>query len=322
MHPSSLEIQNPEHQISPNILETLNSRYKARRELLDLQNEIGGATELNEEYANARRDIYRSALAPLNIDIGKAISGLTEAKLAFNDKVGVSTQRLIDIKHQRAGVKLSDVDKPLKPTPTDPSFWWARTQAWSTSGHTIQSLSDGLHFTGGPKLDKWNVERHESFGAIATFALQFDRIPPAPFGRWISSPFVELFGGVVVFAPDWDPLQGNGMASCDMYLRQTLYQFGIAMEGSSNEIIRGEAVSDGSWLISLENTGYSQSKSMPGHQDIPSVSLARTDISVDTLFADIEVRFDIHLKSAGALVWCDPEVILRTFQWPLLAKAW
>lgn len=57
---------------------------------------------------------------------------------------------------------------------------------------------------------------------------------------------------------------------------------------------------------------------MPGGIWVPEVRFQEAKRGKGTtLFAEVEVRFDIHLKSPGASVWCDPEVIIRNFQWPL-----
>jgi hypothetical protein len=320
MRPASLAVENPEHQLSREIADALKTRQKSQRALLDLRNEIVRASEINEEYGNARRDIFISILEPLGVDVIKAVDRLNEAKLAYNQKIATSLQDLLDIRRQRMGIKLSDLTfKPGRPDLSDPTFWWANTNWWSTSGHSITNLSDGVHFTGGPKIDKWNVERHENFGSIAVFELQHSRIPSSASGRWTSNPFTELFGGIVAFAPDYDLLQGHGIASCDLFLRQTVFQWGIGPEGPAPMVI-GEAVSS-TTLINLEDTGFSRNVAMPGHQDIPSVQFGKSDVKAvaDSIWAEIEVRFDIFLKQAGALVWCDPEVLMRFFQWPLVA---
>jgi hypothetical protein len=83
---------------------------------------------------------------------------------------------------------------------------------------------------------------------------------------------------VVVYAPDWDLLQGHGIASCELFLRQTLYQLGFGMAGPAAKIV-GDAVNAWSWSISLEDTGYSRNKAMPGHQNIPSVPFGKSQIA-------------------------------------------
>jgi hypothetical protein len=317
-----LTIENPEHQVSHEIADALKARQKSHREMLDLPNEIVRASEINEEYGNARRDIYTSLLKPLGLDLDKAIDRLREAKLAFNDKTATSLRNLLDIKRQRYGIKVNELSyKPGRPELSDPNFWAGDWNAWGTSDSqiTIVQHSDGIHFSGGPEVKKTNVDRHENFGAITTFELQHERIPSSTSGRWTSNPFVELFGGIMAFAPDFDVWSGHGIASCDLFLRQTLFQFFISPTGRA-PVVFAEAVSS-TTLVNLEDTGYSRNVALPGHQNIPSVQFGKSDVKAvaDPIWAEIEVRFDIYMKNAGASVWCDPEVLMRFFQWPLVA---
>jgi hypothetical protein len=309
-------IANPQHHVQPEVAEAMSARHRAALELLELQREVGQTSSINEEYGRALLQVYSSALEPLRIDADRVMSDLRGAKEAYHAKIAESLQRHIDVR-LRFSERYSDLVRAI-PEPRDPSFWWARTDAFDTAGHTFAFRDDGLHFWGGPKIDKWNAERHENFGAIAKFAISPDRIPPSPSGNYVSSPFVELFGGLTAYAPMRDWLQGHGIAGCDLILRQTLYQWAFGPEGPVAKIV-GEAVSSQS-LHNWEDLGASRTRALPGHQGILSVPFNKSQLApADTLWADIEVRFDIHLKSAGALVWCDPEVLLRTFQWPLVA---
>ncbi len=38
----------------------------------------------------------------------------------------------------------------------------------------------------------------------------------------------------------------------------------------------------------------------------------------ESLWAELEIRFDINLKAEGALAWAAPYVLFRTYQWPLV----
>ena len=125
-----------------------------------------------------------------------------------------------------AGPKLSDI--VAAPEPVDHSFWWAQTQPSLAPSMTADFRNDGLHFWGGPKVNDYDGEMHTSFGAVASFALQPARFPTSASGLFLSSPHVELFGGIVAFAPDWDLIQGDGIASCELFLRQTIFQSGVS----------------------------------------------------------------------------------------------
>jgi hypothetical protein len=54
---------------------------------------------------------------------------------------------------------------------------------------------------------------------------------------------------------------------------------------------------------------------MPGFKMMPAVTYNQSQIAPNDLWAEVEVRFEIYLNCTGALVWCDPNVVLRTFQW-------
>ncbi len=163
----------------------------------------------------------------------------------------------------------------------------------------------------------YDGELHTSFGATALFGLAPARRPTSPTGRFISSPYIELFGGITAYAPNWDVIQGNGIAECNLFLKQTIYQWKLGENGSILTPV-AQAESNDPWIY-LKNTGYSRYGSMPGFKPLPAVGFNQGQFAaLETLYAEIEVRLDINLNTTGAQVWCDPEVLLRTFQWPLL----
>ena len=134
--------------------------------------------------------------------------------------------------------------------------------------------------------------------------------------RWrhCTSPHVELFGGIVAFAPDWDLIQGDGIASCDLFLRQTIFQWRFGPTGPVAVTI-AEATTYDPWHLYLKNTGYSRHQNLPGFKLIPAVTYSQNQVAPNELWAEIEIRLDIYLNCTGALVWCDPEALVRTFQW-------
>ena len=54
---------------------------------------------------------------------------------------------------------------------------------------------------------------------------------------------------------------------------------------------------------------------MPGFKPLTEVTYSQGQLAPNDLHAEIEFRLDIFLNCTGALVWCDPEVLFRTFQW-------
>ncbi|MEU8608293.1 hypothetical protein AB0C29_09860 [Actinoplanes sp. NPDC048791] len=308
---------NREQQLDPEEMAALTRRLDSQLEALALTNDVEGTEELADEEVRARRDLFRATFADARIDTEKLFDTMIEIQRRHHTGVADALERALDIKRRLVHDRVRDWDLHL-PAPEPPDFWWAFTQPFDTSGHTMDWRNDGLHIFGGPKINKWNVSRNEVFGATARFTITGDRFPreAPPSGWWVSRPFVELFGGVVGFAPDWDLLQGHGMASCRLHLRHTVFQLGFGQNGPV-PVILGEAVSDRT-LLDLEDLGYSRHAGMPGFTPLPEVRFPHAGRAVaDTVFAEVEVRFDIHLKAEGALVWCDPEILLRNFQWPL-----
>ena len=108
--------------------------------------------------------------------------------------------------------------------PPDANFWWARTEwHFPEEGFSAETKPSGLDFfafasAGGGDL------RIGSFGAVATFGLQPDRLPHSPSGRWRSAPHVELFGKLFGRTVDADIFTGDTWSKCRMIRRQTVLQ--------------------------------------------------------------------------------------------------
>jgi hypothetical protein len=317
--PEGVEIlENTEQKLTDDESRALAARAVREREKFALLNDIELAGDLNEQLGRRKRELCQAAISDRAVDVPRLLDGTMEIKDRYHTDVADALARALDVRKDRYSDRFADWNLHLPP-PEPPEFWWARTTPFDTAGHTGAWRSDGLHWWGGPKLGKWNSERHENFGALATFTITPDRFPAAapPSGWWTSRPWVELFGGVEVFAPDWDLGEGHGIASCYLHLRHTLFQLGFGQDGPT-PVVLGESISEDSWFISCEDNGYAQHKAMPGLAFLPEVRFPHgRHTPGDTLWAEVEVRFDIHLKSAGALVWCDPEVVIRNFQWPL-----
>ena len=55
-----------------------------------------------------------------------------------------------------------------------------------------------------------------------------------------------------------------------------------------------------------------------GFQWMPPVLFGNLNPAL-SLWSRVELRFDIQTEGAGSLLWIDPTLILRTYQWPLTA---
>jgi hypothetical protein len=206
--------------------------------------------------------------------------------------------------------KLPVLDRePSPPTLRDPSFWWADTRWYSASEIGANFAADGLHFFGTMNRDDQDLI-FLNFGAVARFELQHDRLPPSPSGRWTSAPHVELFGSLLAYTDAGNFWTGDCWSKCSMYRRQTILQnvFG-------GWVVRGEGVQEES-LVNEENAHRHYTRPMPGLQWMPPVLFS--GVTIDSVWAEIEVRFDVQLEGNSSL-WLDPEILLRFFQWPVLA---
>ena len=109
-------------------------------------------------------------------------------------------------------------------------------------------------------------------------------------------------------------IQGNGIAECGLFLRQTIFRWGFGQNGPV-AIVVGEATANDVIHLRLVNFGSNRRITMPGFLALPSVTYNQKQLPPNELWAEVEVRFNIHLNCTGASVLCDPRVLLRTFQW-------
>jgi hypothetical protein len=162
-----------------------------------------------------------------------------------------------------------------------------------------------------------NGEKRSSFGASTLFTLQSNRRPNSLTGWFTSTPHVDLIGSITAFAPDGDLLQGDGIAECKLFLKHTVFQYDFKLTGPERRIL-GQSQSEDP-VIYLRNTGYADTSGLPGFKLFQTVGFSEAQlVGTLDLLTELEVRLDIYLKSAGAQVFCNPEVLLRTFQWPLV----
>ena len=179
---------------------------------------------------------------------------------------------------------------------------------------TLPFRADGLHFLGGVTTHDGDLY-FDNFGAVALFELQSNRIPQSTSGRWLSIPHVELFGGLLGYTGDDDISTGDLWSKCWMHRDQQVFQWGFGPQGPA-PLIRGQA-HESETLIFEENGERSVHANLRGFQLMPTVAVSNID-RANSLWARVEIRFDIQTEGAGSLLWLDPEVLLRTFAWPLI----
>jgi hypothetical protein len=170
-----------------------------------------------------------------------------------------------------------------------------------------------LQFNGG--INTHDGDLHiDSFGAVALFELQADRIPMSLSHRWLSTPYVELFGGLFGYTGDDDILTGDLWSKCWMHRDQQLYQFGFGPDGPT-QIILGQA-HESETLIFEEDGDQSVHVGLRGYQWMPPVTFGYI-YPTRSIWARLEIRFDIQTEGAGSILEINPNVLLRAFQWPL-----
>jgi hypothetical protein len=312
--PDGHVIENTAQRLTDEVAQALAARRSAYLKRLSIAHENDRTPEMRREHSQLRLQTARTILRmqERDADFERLQAEWRAGALKRSDQVSeILKKRRRAWGVEELGGGFGEIVFPPAP-PVDHSFWWARTDYHLAPDSSAAFESTGLYFHGGPKVNDYDGEMHTSFGAVAKFALQPDRFPTSPSGLFLSSPHVELFGGVDVYSPDHDWIQGNGIASCDLFLRQTVFQW--VLGGAS---IKAEAKRTASDLFHTysRNAGYVVHGDMPGFTLIPAVTYSQGQIAPNELWAEIEARFDIYLNCTGACVWCNPYVLFRTFQW-------
>jgi len=293
-------ISHPDNPVPPDVAEQLDAAALLRQSLQDRSNRIAALARPTEE----ERAALNANGSPEQADR----RARTEVGARRSDRVlrAMSDEALVDVNFWPSRWDLVGSTTPPPPAPVDHSFWWATTIPFGEAAAVFHN--DGLHFFGGPICHSGDL-MFASFGAKMRFGLAADRLPaPGPSGLWISTPRVELFGGVRGYTGSG---VGDQWSKCWLHRRQTLFQFGLGgvrQLGVANET---------ETLIFEENTERSVRHNLPGFKLMPPVVISEIN-TAQTLWAELEVRFDIQLEGHGTLLWADPEVLLRTFQWPLM----
>lgn len=300
-------LQNPQHLLAPEVSAFFNQIQDDTRKALDRQAEMEALSrpklEERQEWLEARSNTG----SQISQGVLDRLAEIRTHKFErFSDFVRTSAQgfnKWSDFAHEH---------EQAPAAPVDHTFWWAETTPFIPPHMAADWRSDGLHFTGGPTHHDGDLF-NTNFGAHATFEIQRERLPRSGSGLFTSTPHIELFGGLVGYTGDSDITTGDLWSKCWLHLRQTVLQFGIGPTGPVPIVLGNAETHD--VLVFEENADRAVRVSMPGLKLMPAVVFGSVSPS-SSLFVHLEVRFDIQLEGAGTLIWCDPEVLLRTFQWP------
>jgi hypothetical protein len=305
-------IVHPGHPVPDEVAEGL--RYIREEELAAQaqQDETAKLARPTEEEHRLIDEVYESVGQTLGLDVAKLRTRLEDIRTS-------KTRRIRDrgVTQTPKAYKLVPLDyEPGAPERTDRSFWWAETE-WEhpRPDFTADMRADGLHFTGGI-FHHSRDPRHTRFWAQAKFELQADRIPPPTASdRWCSIPYVEIFGGVTGITGSEDPFTGELIANCWMHRRQRITNgFGFGPQGPV-PIVLGEA---GEWqpLILEQDNSRVVRVPMPGIVWMPPVRFSQPNRAA-SLWAELRILFEIEVDGHGSDILADPEILIRTFQWPL-----
>lgn len=304
--PSSIE--HPSHSIPDEIAESIRSFREADLAALNRQDEIAKLSRPNQSergvIAEARQ--YAAEARGFKVETIQKIRELGRRKA---DRVKEILDREVVL---RTPFELHTWDsKPPQPAVTDPTFWWARTDWWHPDHFSAGTNNNGLQFNGGVSTHDGDLH-NDSFGAVALFELQADRIPTSLSGRWISTPHVELFGGLLAHTANY--IFEDAWSKCWLHRDQQIFQWGFGQNGPVPIVLgQGHEFEN---LVFEEDKDRTINVGLRGFQLMPPVSFINVN-RASSLWARLEIRFDIQTEGAGSLLWIDPQVLLRTFQWPL-----
>jgi hypothetical protein len=305
-------IENPRHHVPKDVIYGLDSVREEELAALARQDEMVKLGRPNEEERGSIIEFYESAGQALGIDIEGLRRRRRDIRTRKHDRLMKTWESNSAINGKAYVLPPFDYE-PGPPDRMDHNFWWARSDWFSPSDIPADARPDGLHFTGGISHHSGSL-RIDRFGVVSMYELQWDRIPHPGSRRWRSTPPIELIGGIYGYTGDDDITTGDLWSKCWMHQQQTILQFGFGPSGSF-PIVRGQA-SEVKTLIFEENGERGVRFGMPGLQWMPSVTIG--DINPNSLWVHLEVRFDIQVEGHGSVLWMDPEVVIRTPQWPLL----
>jgi hypothetical protein len=173
-------VKNSQHRLAPNVVQALSSERTAHLKKIDLQNQSDLTPDIKKKFAESKRALYRKVTEPSGVDAEKVRAGLQDIFKEENDQITVA----------RKGRNIAELlkDKYLyteepKTEPIDHSFWWAESYAITGPGYSGRFENDGLNIWGMAKVNGHDEEMRTSFGAVALFAINPNRIPDSPTGQ-------------------------------------------------------------------------------------------------------------------------------------------
>jgi hypothetical protein len=308
-------IDNPQFDFDPEIAAALDRLNEEDERVRAADAELHAALAPTEEEVELKRAFAERSAEAAGLD-ESIVLRLQEQRLR---KVEIARE-FIDVrvkKHWELPPVLLD---PPPPPPPSRDFWWARTE-WSHTDHfSSSSQPDGLVFSGGPNgtpASNWLGDTdliHAGFGAVAFFEIRPDRLPDSPSGLWFSDPHVDLSGGLLGHTTSGSFPNGDSWSKCWLHLDHQVFQWGFGPDGPA-PLVRGQAHSVVQ-LLDEADDDRSFPRPLGGFTPLPAILFGGV-LTGQSLWARLEVRFDVQIEGAGSFLWCDPVVRLVTHHWPL-----
>jgi len=314
-----------EKKVNPNFLfeDGLDEAQDSWQETIQRQQEFDD--ELNEALRPSEEEMaVRTELLERSVEV----MGLDRERLSLLKKFADSKYETIERYKERPRFDFEllppIVYDPPPPPPPSRDFWWAKTMSFHHPEFSSRFGPEGLVFTGGLWPWKYSGAFGETdyitrtFRAVAYFEITPDRIPPSPSGLYFSRPWVSVNGalrGTTTNASWVDyQFQGDSAAKAWLHLDHHIYQVGFGMNGPA-PITRARAHKEDR-MFSFVNTGRSHVVPMWGDRSLPELVIRDVN-TLNSLWAEIEIRIDVQAKNAGSAVEAMPTVVFNTHHWPL-----
>lgn len=303
---STTQLSHPDHPVPDETAQGLDRLGEQEGYAATQRAEIAQLARPSAEERLAKTSLFDAAGKALGVDVDEH-----RAQTAARNQAVMGRFEGADLRTVEPHVGFAPMNfEPPRPQRSDPSFWAATWEVFHTPPFTAEAMADGFHFRGKRTSDSGSLQ-FLTYGEKARYELHADRVPPSASNRWSSAPHVELFGELMAYTGEGDIFEGDCWSKCWMTRRQTLVQHIFGGTAKIGEAIEVQTV------FFEENVHRHVVHRLPGFQPMPSIVLDGIFGGV-SIWAELEVRFDIQLEGT-AFHWIHPfDLLLRGFQWPLI----
>jgi hypothetical protein len=269
---------------------------------------------------NKQLALYKSIATPLGIDIDKFVSGLKDISAEKQEKISAARQtRNMKLRDRSPATHI-----PSRPAPFPRFFLLYDVTMFAVVDHphlpddTVRFEEDALgqHFVGEFVVRDWNSELHASFGMAVRFRLPAADLPEPVPGGYTSTPTLFINGQLETFCPGGDVFQGRGVASGDLILSQSIYQWGFGADGPVPI-----SIGQGSFNVASQHFDQEDADAgvllppMPGSVEMPTVQIP--SFIPEDIWVTLEVYIQCYLKSQAATLNTYQPIQMLIPEWPI-----